>query len=67
MDRMPDLYRCHRFPGEIISHAVRSYHSQAAPGPQAGVVLGPVGDPVPLLGDVPTAIGIALERHGGAP
>jgi putative transposase len=27
MDRTPDLYRCHRFPGEIISHAVWLYHS----------------------------------------
>ena len=24
---MPDLYRCHRFPGEIISHAVWLYHT----------------------------------------
>ena len=27
MDRTPDLYRCHRFPGEVISHAVWLYHS----------------------------------------
>ena len=27
MDRTPDLYRCHRFPGAIISHAVWLYHS----------------------------------------
>ena len=27
MDRTPDLYRCHRFPGEIISHAVWLYHT----------------------------------------
>jgi putative transposase len=27
MDRTPDLYRCHRFPGEIISHAVWLYHA----------------------------------------
>ena len=27
MDRTSDLYRCHRFPGEIISHAVWLYHS----------------------------------------
>jgi putative transposase len=27
MDRTPELYRCHRFPGEIISHAVWMYHS----------------------------------------
>ncbi len=26
MDQTPDLYRCHRFPGEIISHAVWLYH-----------------------------------------
>ena len=26
MDRTPDLYRCHRFPGEIIGHAVWLYH-----------------------------------------
>jgi putative transposase len=29
MDRTPDLYRCHRFPGEIISHAVWLYHTFA--------------------------------------
>jgi transposase-like protein len=27
MDRTPDLYCCHRFLGEIISHAVWLYHS----------------------------------------
>jgi putative transposase len=27
MDRTPDLYRCHRLPGEIISHAVWLYHT----------------------------------------
>ena len=27
MDRTPDLYRCHRFPGEIIGHAVWLYHT----------------------------------------
>jgi putative transposase len=27
MDQTPDLYRCHRFPGEIISHAVWLYHT----------------------------------------
>ena len=27
MDRMPALYRCHRFPGEIIGHAVWLYHT----------------------------------------
>ena len=32
---------------------------------QGGVVLGPVRDPVPLLGDVVTASGVGLERHGG--
>jgi putative transposase len=26
MDQTPDLYRCHRFPGEIIGHAVWLYH-----------------------------------------
>ena len=26
MDRTPDLYRCHRFPGEIIGRAVWLYH-----------------------------------------
>jgi putative transposase len=26
MDQMPDLYRCHRFPGAIISHAIWLYH-----------------------------------------
>ena len=27
MDETPGLYRCHRFPGEIISHAVWLYHT----------------------------------------
>jgi putative transposase len=27
MDRAPNLYRCHRFPGEIIGHAVWLYHT----------------------------------------
>jgi transposase-like protein len=27
MDRTPDLYYCHRFLGEIISHAVWFYQS----------------------------------------
>jgi putative transposase len=29
MDRTPDLYRCHRFPGEIIGYAVWLYHTFA--------------------------------------
>jgi putative transposase len=27
MDRTPDPYRCHCFPGKIISHAVWLYHT----------------------------------------
>ena len=38
---------------------------QAAALAQGGVILGPVGDPVPLLGDAVTASGVGLERHGG--
>jgi hypothetical protein len=38
---------------------------QAATLAQGSVVLGPVGHPVPLLGDRMTASGVGLERHGG--
>jgi transposase-like protein len=27
MERTPDQYRCHHFPGEIIGHAVWLYHT----------------------------------------
>jgi hypothetical protein len=29
MEQMPDLYRCHRFPGAIISHAIWLYSASA--------------------------------------
>src|SRR4051794_4110093 len=33
---------------------------------QGGIILGPVRDPAPLLGDTMTAISIGLERHRGS-
>jgi hypothetical protein len=45
----------------------REPHGQAAASAQGGIVLGPVGHPVPLLGDV-MAIGcLGFERHGRDP
>jgi hypothetical protein len=43
----------------------REPYGEAATGSQAGIVFGPVGDPVPLLGNVTPAVGIGLERHSG--
>jgi hypothetical protein len=40
---------------------------QAAAGPQAGVVLSPVGHPVLLLRDVMAPSGVHFERHEGYP
>ena len=37
---------------------------QASPLAQGGVILGPVRDPVPLLGDAVTASSVGLEWHG---
>jgi hypothetical protein len=34
---------------------------------ERGVILRPVGDPMPLPGDVVTAVLVDLERHGGSP
>jgi hypothetical protein len=45
----------------------REPHGQAAAGTQAGVVLGPVGHPVLLLGDVMAPSGIRFERQEGCP
>src|SRR4051812_42044380 len=40
---------------------------QAPALPEGGLVVGPVGDPVPLPGDAVTASGVGLERHGRGP
>ena len=45
----------------------REPHGQAAASAQTGVVLGPVGHPVPLLGDVMATGCFGFERHGGDP
>ena len=45
----------------------REPHGQAAASTQAGVVLGPVRDPVALLGNAVPTGGIGLERHSGRP
>ena len=46
---------------------LREPDRQAATLAQGGVVVRPVGDPVPLLGDVVTASSVGLERHGRRP
>jgi hypothetical protein len=43
----------------------RKPDGQAAASAQAGIVLGPVGHPVPLLGDVMAPRGIRFERQEG--
>ena len=45
----------------------REPDGQAAAGAQAGIVLGPVGHPVPLLGDVMAPSGIRFERREECP
>ena len=45
----------------------REPHGQTASLTQAGIVLGPVRHPVPLLGNVMTACGIGLKWHGRCP
>src|SRR4029077_1262576 len=40
---------------------------QTATLPQPSIIFRPVRYPIPLPGDVMTAIGIGLERHGGHP
>ena len=55
----------HRAPGR--DRRLGEPDRQAATLAQGGVVLGPVGHPVPLLGDVVTASGIGLERHDKHP
>ena len=49
------------------NRVLREPNGETAPLPQAGVVLGPVRHPVPLLGNVVTASGIGLEGHSGHP
>ena len=49
------------------SHISGSPASKAAAGAQPGVVLSPVGHPVPLLGDVMAPSGIRFERQEGSP
>jgi hypothetical protein len=46
---------------------VREPDREASALAQAGVILGPICDPVPLLGDTVTASGIGFERHGRYP
>src|SRR3954447_5920913 len=55
--------RCH--PGR--DRLRREPYGQAAAGTQTGIVLGPVGHPVPLLGDVMATGCLGFERHGGGP
>ena len=45
----------------------REPHGQAATGAQTGIVLGPVRDPLLLLGDVMAPSGIRFERQEGCP
>jgi len=42
-------------------------HRETAPLTQAGVVLGPIRHPMPLLGNAVPASGIGFERHGRHP
>src|SRR4051812_43259850 len=51
-------------PGDCLR---RELHGQAAAGAQTGIVLGPVGHPVPLLGDVMAPSGIRFEWQEGCP
>ena len=55
--------RCH--PGRDCLR--REPDRQAAAGAQAGVILGPVGHPVPLLGNVAATGRLGFERHGRGP
>src|SRR3954454_9187617 len=54
--RRPGGYRLRREP-----------HGQAAASAQTGIVLGPAGHPVALLGDVMTPSGIRFERQEACP
>ena len=45
----------------------REPHGQAAASAQTGVVLGPVGHPVPLLRNVAATGCLGFERHGRDP
>ena len=55
--------RCH--PGRDCLR--REPHGQAAAGAQGGIILGPVGHPVPLLRNVMAASGIRFERQEECP
>src|SRR3954468_16438951 len=45
----------------------REPHGQAAAGAQTGLVLGPIGHPVPLLRNVAATGWLGFERHGRGP
>jgi hypothetical protein len=53
-----------RFRLPRLDRLVGEPHRQASPLPQRSIILRPVRDPIPRLGDVVTMFGMVFERHG---